>query len=368
MTTNKLGDKQMNLRVATKTLKEMTAKAVMGASNNKLIPITGLLSIMLEDGVLSITSTDAMNILVVMEHDVGGEYFEVVVQADIFSKLIGKLTSEYTSLEVADYTLFIKANGSYKIELPLDEEGELISFPQYEFKIESQSTVKLSDLKSVLKVNKAAVADTMEIPYLTGYYCGEQVLTTDTYKICSNDIKLFEQIVLLPSDLMNLLSLLDQEEIIVYHSGNKISFATKNIYIRGTELDDIEDYPVESILGFVQQSMPGACQVDRKELLSVLDRFSLFAKPFESNGVYVTFTQEGINFGSKGNSAVEILPYLQKDEDNEPFTCHVDVGLLEAQVKAQDSKVVNLFFGVPEALKMVHGDVTQVVALLEDDR
>jgi len=41
---------------------------------------------------------------------------------------------------------------------------------------------------------------------------------------------------------------------------------------------------------------------------------------------------------------------------------------LESQISAQDGEVVELWYGHEKAIKMTSGKITQIVALLEDDR
>ena len=91
-----------------------------------MIPITGLMSIELKDHKLTLTTTDAINYLFIVEDKVDGEDFCVVVQAETFAKLISRMTSETVSLELVGEELRVTGNGEYKIDLPLDEEGELI--------------------------------------------------------------------------------------------------------------------------------------------------------------------------------------------------------------------------------------------------
>ena len=53
----------MKIIIKTTTLQEMIAKAIKGASNNKLIPLTSLMAIEVKDKVLTLTTTDATNYL-----------------------------------------------------------------------------------------------------------------------------------------------------------------------------------------------------------------------------------------------------------------------------------------------------------------
>ena len=102
----------MKLTVNTQTLQTMVVKSMKGASCNKMIPLTSLMAIELKDNRLSLITTDATNYLYVSETKVEGDDFYVVVQADMFSKLISRLTCEKVKLELSDNVLKVKGNGN----------------------------------------------------------------------------------------------------------------------------------------------------------------------------------------------------------------------------------------------------------------
>jgi DNA polymerase III sliding clamp (beta) subunit (PCNA family) len=358
----------MKITIKTLKLQEMVAKAIKGASNNKMIPITGLMAISLRDNVLTLTTTDATNTLKVIEPKIEGEDFYVVVQVDIFSKLVAKTTVETITLKLIEQVLEVKGNGSYKIELPLDEEGQLIRFPEYKFiPSDNGEEVNLSTIKTLLNANKAALAETMEIPCLTGYYFDEKVITTDTFKVCSNDIKVFQSKILLSAELVELLAVMDHEKINVQHNDGKVLFTTPNVIVYGVELDGIEDYPADAIEAYLKTEFSSSCKLPKSALLNVLDRLLLFVATYDKNGIYLTFTNEGLVITSKRSTGTELIKY-QGSENFQSFTCCADIELLKSQISAQDGELVEMWYGHEKAVKMVSGKITQIVALLEDDR
>jgi len=359
----------MKLKLKTLKMQEMVSKAIKGASNNKMIPITGLMAIELKDNVLTLTTTDASNYVKIIEKQVEGDNFYIVVQTDTFSKLVAKTTVEFITLTLKENQLEVHGNGKYSIELPLDEEGKLIKFPEYKFNHDAEKNViNLTTIKSILGANKAALAETMEVPCYTGYYFGEDsVVTTDTFKICHNAIKVLQETVLLPSELITLLSIMTDEKITVQQADGKILFTTENCVIYGTDLDGIDDFAVEAITGFVQSEFNSMCKLPKAALLAVLDRLMLFVTNYDKNGVYITFTAEGVLISSKRLTGSELIKY-QGSENFQPYTCCADIQMLKSQIAAQDGELVELYYGHEKAIKMVSGKITQIVALLEDDR
>ena len=118
----------MKLSVKTDIFKEMVSRSIKGAGMSNLLPVTGMMAIQLKDNELILITTDMSNYLYIKHDNIVGDEFYVVVQVEQFSKLVGKMTCENITLEVEDGILNVKGNGNYKIELPLDEEGNTITF------------------------------------------------------------------------------------------------------------------------------------------------------------------------------------------------------------------------------------------------
>ena len=361
----------MQLKLQTSKLQEMVGKSIKGASNNKMIPLTSLMEIELKNHVLTLRTTDASNTLSIMAKDIDGEDFHTVVPSEMFSKLVGKITTNNITLTVSSISLIVKGNGEYQIELPLNDDGDLIKFPAQTnitvFESAIVGEVALSALKSVLNANKAAVAQTMELPYLTGYYFGEQVITTDSFKVCANAQKLIPIPSLLPSVMVELLSLVGDEKIKVYLVDNKVTFVGSDVMIQGSTMSGIEDYPVEPVVEYLKTKFVSHCQVNRNDLLNVLDRLSLFVSVYDKNGVYLTFTEEHVQFSSKRTNGIEALEY-KTNTGHLDYSCCIDIELFKSKVAAQEGEVVELWYGNEKAIKMISGNITQIVSLLEDDR
>lgn len=360
----------MKLTLNTNLLQTMVSKAMKGASCNKMIPITGLMAIQLKDHKFTLITTDATNYLYVEEDKVDGEDFYVVVQADMFSKLISKLTCETVVLTVTDNTLYVKGNGNYKIELPLNEEGELIKYPDPLAKdstLEDAGEINLSTVRLILNTSKAALATSLEVPCYTGYYAGDSIVSTDTYKICGIDIKLFDEPALISAETMDLLNVFTDEKIKVYRANNTIAFVTPSSTVYGKLMDNIADYQIDAIGGLLDQEFESSCKVSKAALLQLLDRLLLFVSAYDKNGIYLTFTQNGVQVDSKQSNGSELINYSESS-NFKPFTCCIDIEMLHSQVKANTGDGIEIHYGEENAIKLKDGNTTQIIALLDDDR
>lgn len=360
----------MVIKVKALELQDMVGKAVKCVSNNKLIPLTSLMSVRVENHILTLATTDATNYFYVSKKEpVECEDFEVCVMADLFTKLIQKITAETVEIEVENAIMRVKGNGVYTMELPLDENGATIKFPK---KINSEmrddgGIIKLSTIKNILNFNKASLAVNMEMPVLTSYYCGDKVITSDRFKICSTNIKLFKSPMLITATLMELLGVMSDEDIVVSLSEKDIILSTHTETVYAPITDGVDTYPVDAITSLVESGFSSMCKISREAVLNVIDRLSLFVSPYDKKGIYLTFSNEGIMFSSKKSSGQELIPFVAS-ENFAPYTCCIDIEMLKSQIATQDEDNVELHYGSEVAVKMVTKNIVQIVALMEDDR
>jgi DNA polymerase III sliding clamp (beta) subunit (PCNA family) len=368
----------MKLTINTALFQNMVAKAIKGANSKNDLLITQLMHIKLQDNVLTLTTTDSTNYLYISENKIAGDDFDVVVSADKFSKLISKLTCENVTLEVPTAkkgeldTLIIKGNGKYVLELPYDEEGELVEFDDPMSEVEfgddwKQTTTKLSTVRLILSTAKAALLVGKDDMCYSDYYMGDRVVATDTYKICGIDIEMFDEPKLLSPQLVDLLDVMSQEDIEVWAKDDVVIFITENVTVYGMIDEGIEDYKIDAISGLLDEKFASSCKIEKGALVQMLDRLALFVDITDKNSVYLTFTKDGLLVSSKKDSGSEIIPYKESDNFTD-YTCCLDIDLFRAQVKAYASDVIEMLYGKENSIKMVCGNVKQIVALAEDDR
>ena len=100
--------------------------------------------------------------------------------------------------------------------------------------------------------------------------------------------------------------------------------------------------------------------------MQLLDRLSLFVGPYDKNAIQLTFTRDGLQVTSKAENGVEIINYVASDNFKD-FTCQIDIQMLTQEVKAISNDVIEMYYGEDNAIKMTDGNITIIVALLEDD-
>lgn len=367
----------MKLTINTATFQNMVAKAVKGAGMNNDLFITQLMSISLKDNRLTLTTTDNNNYLYVRQDKVAGDDFDVVVAVDKFSKLISKLTCQEVTLEISEGKegeldkLTVKGNGKYVLELPYDENGELIEFADplssTTDDFYSSGEIQLSTVRHILNTAKAALLVGKDDMCYSDYYCGDRVVATDTYKICGIDVKIFDEPKLISPQLMDLLDVMSSENITIRYKDDVVIFETSDVDIYGVVDEGIETYQIDAISGLIDEQFPSSCKIEKAPLLQMLDRLSLFVDTFDKNSVYLTFTRDGLMVSSKQDSGSEIIPY-KESTDFTDYTCCLDIDLFKTQVKAYQDDVIELLYGKENSIKLTCGNTKQIIALADDDR
>ena len=98
----------------------------------------------------------------------------------------------------------------------------------------------------------------------------------------------------------------------------------------------------------------------------IYSRCSLFVGTYDKNAVDLTFTNQGLQVSSKASSGIEILPYVNS-ENQKDFTCDVDIQMLVQEVKAISNDLIDIYYGDDSSIKFIDGNITIVIALMDDE-
>ena len=361
----------MKLIINTTELKEMVSKAEKGAGNNKLLPISCLIGIKCDDK-LTLTTTDGTNYLcVTKELSNPAEAFNVAVAVDRFSKLVARMTCEQVTIEVIDNYLQITGNGTYKIELPYDENGEVVKYKNPEDKIVNSTITETGSINTVIVKQtiasvKPALSVTSDVPCYMNYYVGDKIIGTDTYTIADLEYKVFDTPKLISAELMNLIGLTSavQMDYTVY-ADNNIKFTADDCQVYGRCSDGIDEYAIGAIDNLLNQNLVSKCEISKDAILQLLDRLMLFVAPYDKNAVKLTFASDSLLVESLNSSGVEAIKYLT-------FSNHVqasytiDIQILQAQIKASLGNNIEISWGSDSAIRLSSGKLVQIIALLSD--
>lgn len=356
----------MKFTIGTARLQALINKAVRGAGCNKLIPMTSLIAIKLQDGTLTVTTTDATNYLSLVEKNVVGDDFYVAVQVDLLAKLVARLTCDEVTLEVTDNSLDVIGNGKYQIELELDDEGNVVKLPNPIESFDKSNKIGEADSHSILTALtsiKPALWTTEDYPWYSCYYVSDKITATDTFTIATCSQGFLDEPKLISSIVMDLLGLFNGN-IVVYATDDKILFESEGGFVYGTIPSGIENYSIEDLYALIDQKFDNSCKVVKSSLLNLLERIALFVGAYDDDKITLAFGNDGLTITS--SYANEKIVYTENNGSVE-FVCQTDIKTLMPIVKAQTSSEFVIEYGAENAIKIVDGDIISVVALLTED-
>jgi hypothetical protein len=131
-------------------------------------------------------------------------------------------------------------------------------------------------------------------------------------------------------------------------------------------MEGVEDYAIDAINGLLDEKFNSSCKVSKVNMLALLDRILLFVGVYDNRAITLTFTEEGIDISSKQSNGIETIKYLES-KNPKAFTCAIDIVMLMDQIKANESETIEIQYGNDKSIKLVNGDITQVIAFLDDE-
>ena len=357
---------KVSMKINTKLLQDMVSKAIKGAGNNKLIPITSLIGIEILSGKLTLKTTDGSNHLYITETLEGDSInFYSIVNADMFAKLVSKTTSEFIELLNNESCLEFIGNGSYKLEIPVNADGDMIKFPQFNIREDIvPQQMSINTLKNILSSAKVSIAKTMEVPCLTGYYIADKIVATNREMICLIEDTLSSSPILVSSYMAELLQLFEGNDLSFVKDENKLMFSTDKITVLGKELEGKDIYPVAAVENLAKSDYDNLIVVNKQDLLNVLDRMALFVTDYDKNGVYLNFAEKGLEIRSQKSNAIETIEF-KSEKPTAEFNCLADIEMLKSQVGAIVGDIVNIYYGQATSLKLKEGNTTMILSLMQ---
>lgn len=354
------------MKIRTEKLKELLGLAIKGASNDNLVPISQFIGIKKEADNIMLTSSDGNNYLYVTDTiEDSGDNISVAVYMEQFSKLISKITSEFVSLEIKNDALEVKGNGTYMLELHLDETtGEFIVYPDpaSDYDVTPDKTLSKDVVRIMIDSMKSSIATTQERPILTNYYVGESVITSNREQIALYDSPVFDENVVMPPRLVDLLGLITTDAK-YYVDDSVIIFSGDNIKIFSRRGNNVSEYPVDLIKQIASSSYKSECKVNKNDFIALLERMSLLVGKYDDRAVKLYFEKDGIKVTNRGLNSDETIKY-QSSKKYKQYDCEINVDMLLSQLKAYSGDIVEIHYNSDATIKFVSGDLSQIIALI----
>lgn len=367
-----------SITLKSEELKDICSKILTAVDSNGLSEITETLELNLVDKILYLNVTNREYFVKIkLSTEVEGE-FHATVHAELFLKLISKITTELVTLEIDDNNLLISGNGKYK--LPMVYEGsELLVLPKIEIMNETNSfTIPGSTLNSIYTYNsKQFSMGNIINPIQSLYYVDEQGAITFTTGATVNKFTLSSPIKLLfNSKLVKLFKLFKKEDVQFKIGQDQISDEIVQTKVKFISSDieltailpmndaEVQKVPVQAIRERAFKDYDNIAVINREELLQTINRLSIFS--YSSTSIDRTF---GIfEFGAdeviikdinKVNS--EKVKYSNSINISENYICVLDFNDIKLVLETTGDEFVNLSFGDHQAAVFSRNNIYNVI-------
>lgn len=303
------------------------------------------------------------------------EKFHTTVNAQLFLKLISKITTDTVEFTISGNTLIIKGNGTYKLPMIFDGESLLI-LPEINI-----SNVTLSfdidgnQLYSISKYNAKQI--------LTGYksdeiqemvYVDENGAATFTTGACVNKFVLDKPVKMLLSQKLVKLFSLFKDKTVSFSMGfdanpisesqiqQKVKFDVDDIVITAILRDEStfkRKFPLTAVRNEANSDFDYHIVFNRNELLQVLSRLMLFSN-ISTDGD-VDFYKDYLEvFDSTGTSSEKIY-YNNEIDMDEIYKSRINLDTLKSTLDCFTDQYIKLSFGNSRAFVISSGDIYMVI-------
>ena len=357
-------------------LQKVCSKILFAVDPNSLSMITETLAIYTEKNFLYLAVTNR-EYYVKIKLDIQEEVeFNATVSADLFLKLISKMTTETVTFDIEDNYLVITGNGTYK--LPMIYEGDtLLSLPEITINnITSEFDVETSVLSNIVNYNSRELSKKYVIanPVQSMYYIDNKGCITFTSGACVNKFSLPTSIKLLLTDkIVKLFKLFNGETVkFIYGQdtlANGIVQAKIKLYTDTEELtaiinsDDnlVNTVPADAIRNRAFNTYDYSVVVNKKVLLDAIDRILLFVGNALAPYGKFEFSNNKLTLSSDIGDNKEIIHYENELENLSEYNAIFDLTDLKLVVGGFKSDYVTINFGNQQAVVLIDKNIYNVI-------
>lgn len=356
------------LTIETKILKDLVGKTAKGALGNKNLKISNLLQIKAENGILSLHTNDIDNHLIVSADITDNSSFSCVVDCDLFCRLIQTFEKDSVTLSKADsYTQVSQGSNKYKFPIPLDESGAPVVFEDLNLP-EKFLDISYEDLSKILTYLPSALSSDYVVPMYTGYYIDDVAISTNRFKVCYLPIDLLKGSgrLLLPSKLVHLLKILQDNNLRFGINEFGVFFITDNAIVCGLDMKEGSSYPKDALLNYIKSDLPYQFKFKKSEFLFILNRLGLFISNEDKATIVFTPKADKMDITTLkelGEDSVKI-EWLTSPIDN--FSGRVDYNFLKPLIEVMEDDYIIVELGAySEYVRLRGKDAVQILTFTQ---
>ena len=366
--------------IRTELLQDSCAKILNAVDSNVLSAVTETLEISAANNVFTMAVTNREYFVEIKMDIEVSDTFHATVNANLFLKLVAKVTSETIELTTDGNSLHIKCNGDYKIPLIYDGDS-LLELPRINIQnVNEVLDVDSNILRSIVNYNsKELQKGTISKPIQRLYYIDDKGAVTFTTGACINTFSVDMKSKLLLNDkLVKLFRLFKDTKVKMTIGHNPINedtvatvvmFEAPNISISAVlSCDDsmVVHFPVDGIRGRAEFVYPHTITVNKDLVTQAIDRLMLFSQATSKADLSLSiikleFTNNSVCVSDRMGINREEIPYSKPVEGVENYVALIDSSDLTKTLLSCTNQVVTVNFGNNLAFVVAEGVIKWVI-------
>lgn len=363
----------------TDVLQKSCEKILAAVDSNVLNTITETLEIKVKDGIFSMAITNReYYVNIKFDADIEEE-IHATVDAILFLKLIGKVTSETIELTSDKNNLMVKCNGNYKLPL-IYENNQLLEIPEIEMDaVNEEFAISGEVLNSIIDFNSKELSKgAITKPIQRLYYVDGDGCITFTSGACINKFNTNMKSKLLMNDkLIRLFRLFKKDSNIQASIGHLqvgedmistvIKLVSDGIQISAILTSDenlMQGYPVKAIRNRVNDEYPYSASLNKLITTQAIDRLMLFTNSSPSLDEYLiklTFNRDALYISDYKGNNIEQVKYLNELTCDDTYEAFIDSRDFSKTLQSCSNQVVKIHFGNEQAFLINEGNVSWII-------
>lgn len=358
-------------------LKKISTILLTAVDTSEISKLTENLELKVENEILNLSITNGeyyVNTKLPIYEDIN---FHATINANVFLKLLTKITTETVEFNIENNNLVITGNGEYKI--PLIYNGDkLLTLPEITItNVTNTFDIDSSILKSILLYNSKELnkRNVVSNPVQKLYYVDNEGAITFTSGACVNVFKLEKPVkMLLSQKIVNLFKLFEDEKV-KFSIGQdqipnsqsvqtKVIFSTDYLTVSAIISNNdslVNSVPVKSIRDRAFNTYTNSITINRVEMLQAIDRLLIFyegASQFYSN---FSFNSSGLKMSSFNNEIFETISFVGYNGLDTDYNAILDLNDLKIVLNSYSDNHVTINFGDNQAFVLIKPGVYSVI-------
>lgn len=358
-------------------LKKISTILLTAVDTSELSKLTENLELKVDNEILNLSITNGeyyVNTKLPIYEDIK---FHATVNANVFLKLLTKITTETVEFNIENNNLIITGNGEYKI--PLIYNGDtLLTIPEISINnVTNTFNIDSNILKSILQYNSKELSkrNIVSNPVQKLYYIDNEGALTFTSGACVNVFKLEKPVkMLLSQKIVNLFKLFEDDKVKFsigqdsvqgsQSTQTKVKFSTDYLTISAIISNNdalIGSVPVKNIRDRAFNTYNNSITINRVEMLQAIDRLLIFyegANQFYSN---FSFNTSGMKMSSFNNEIFETIPFVSYTGLSEEYNAILDLNDLKIVLNSYSDNHVTINFGDNQAFVLIKPNIYSVI-------